>query len=368
MSTDANLRSGLIRLAASLSAEKRAPLLQILACDHAATEAAGGECCGKCDLASEPKTAKFEEGVSADPTENMSPEDAAEWKRQNEIHRDNFKTAAAKSPEAAHLLSELGSGWEITTDKNGKIRAEKGKEFVEYGLKFNGGNSQYFLTGASPSMKPKAPEPFDKTAAWSADPGQKMELSDAMIQIVKHLRYCQSGKFGPVGQQALSDVMALVVELMNGTVLSPDDRDLIRARALAHAHKFVAETKFILPSSATGMKQPMAFTASKTYVLKTFIPLKSGDTIVAGTKATISFDPRSNSVALVQFDGRDKPTVLKIVNLHKYFAGMSKPPTMSALEKMNDKGVCSTVTGARVEPDGYGPDGAPSWLLVMGMV
>lgn len=364
MPTDTNLRSGLIRLAASLPADKRAPLLQILACDHAATEKAGGECCGMCDT----KTARYEEGVSADPTENMSPEDAAEWRKQNEIHRDNFKTAAAVSPEAAHLLSELGSGWEIVTDKNGKIRAEKGKEFVEYGFKFNGGNSQYFLTGASPSMKPKAPEPFDKMAAWSSEPGQKMELSDAMIQIVKHLRYCQSGKFGPVGQQALSDVMALVVELMNGTVLSPDDRDLIRDRALAHAHKFVAETKFILPSSATGMKQPMAFTASKTYVLKSELKLKSGDTITTGTKASVGFDKQKHSIAIVQFDGRAEPVRLSVSNLHKYFSGMSKPPTEAALEKMDDQGHCKTVTGYKVEPDGTGPDGSPSWLLAMGMV
>ena len=36
---------------------------------------------------------KFEEGVPADPTENMSPEDAAEWERQTEEHKDEFKTA-----------------------------------------------------------------------------------------------------------------------------------------------------------------------------------------------------------------------------------------------------------------------------------
>ena len=39
------------------------------------------------------KDAKFEEGVSADPTKNMSPEDAAEWKKQNEANKDNFKQA-----------------------------------------------------------------------------------------------------------------------------------------------------------------------------------------------------------------------------------------------------------------------------------
>lgn len=44
-----------------------------------------------------PVTARFEEGVSADPTENMSPEDAAEWKKQNAIHRDKFTKGAGRT-------------------------------------------------------------------------------------------------------------------------------------------------------------------------------------------------------------------------------------------------------------------------------
>lgn len=43
------------------------------------------------------KTARYEEGKSADPTQNMSEEDAAEWKKQNEENRDNFKSAAGKT-------------------------------------------------------------------------------------------------------------------------------------------------------------------------------------------------------------------------------------------------------------------------------
>ena len=41
--------------------------------------------------------AKFEEGKPADPTENMSPEDAAEWKKQNIINKDQFKTAEGRT-------------------------------------------------------------------------------------------------------------------------------------------------------------------------------------------------------------------------------------------------------------------------------
>lgn len=40
------------------------------------------------------KEGKFEEGKPADPTENMSEEDAAEWHRQNDEHKDEFKGAS----------------------------------------------------------------------------------------------------------------------------------------------------------------------------------------------------------------------------------------------------------------------------------
>lgn len=39
------------------------------------------------------KESRFEEGKPADPTENMSPEDAAEWKKQNDKNKDKFKSA-----------------------------------------------------------------------------------------------------------------------------------------------------------------------------------------------------------------------------------------------------------------------------------
>ncbi len=42
----------------------------------------------------EEKESRFEEGKPADPTKDMSPEDAAEWKVNTEKHRDKFKTAA----------------------------------------------------------------------------------------------------------------------------------------------------------------------------------------------------------------------------------------------------------------------------------
>jgi hypothetical protein len=42
----------------------------------------------------EEKLSRFEEGKPADPTKQMSPEDAKKWKQQTEEHKDEFKTAA----------------------------------------------------------------------------------------------------------------------------------------------------------------------------------------------------------------------------------------------------------------------------------
>ena len=40
-------------------------------------------------------------------------------------------------------------------------------------------------------------------------------------------------------------------------------------------------------------------------------------------------------------------------------------PSMASLERWSDDGVCMTPTGHKVEPDGNGPDGVPSWLRLL---
>lgn len=43
-------------------------------------------------------------------------------------------------------------------------------------------------------------------------------------------------------------------------------------------------------------------------------------------------------------------------------------PSMNTIQEWISDSVCESVTGDTVEPDGHGPDGAPSWLLVCGMI
>ena len=43
-------------------------------------------------------------------------------------------------------------------------------------------------------------------------------------------------------------------------------------------------------------------------------------------------------------------------------------PSCEQSEAWVDDSGCESLTGHRVEPDGYGPDGSPSWLIALGLV
>ena len=43
-------------------------------------------------------------------------------------------------------------------------------------------------------------------------------------------------------------------------------------------------------------------------------------------------------------------------------------PDEEELERLVCDSICPSITGDNVEPDGCGPDGAPSWMLVLGLV
>jgi len=52
----------------------------------------------------------------------------------------------------------------------------------------------------------------------------------------------------------------------------------------------------------------------------------------------------------------------------KHYSAFFTAPSVNVMEKWNEDGVAKTVTGHRTEPDGYGPDGSPSWLLALGII
>jgi len=52
----------------------------------------------------------------------------------------------------------------------------------------------------------------------------------------------------------------------------------------------------------------------------------------------------------------------------KFIKGFPKTPSARQMERWMDTGSAKAIDGSRVDPDGYSSSGAPSWLLVLGMI
>jgi hypothetical protein len=60
------------------------------------------------NTADEARRSRFEQGVPADPTQKMDPEDAEMWKEKNDEHKDKFKTALGDAVVAGKSKGALG--------------------------------------------------------------------------------------------------------------------------------------------------------------------------------------------------------------------------------------------------------------------
>ena len=101
------------------------------------------------------------------------------------------------------------------------------------------------------------------------------------------------------------------------------------------------------------------------------IKTMKGEVIRFSEKVTLRFDVRSstggklwNFVALSTADGRR--AIIPVYRLKHYFG--VNVPSVKTLEKWSDSGKCKSVFGKTVEPDGVDPEGAPSWLLALGLI
>jgi 3D (Asp-Asp-Asp) domain-containing protein len=93
---------------------------------------------------------------------------------------------------------------------------------------------------------------------------------------------------------------------------------------------------------------------------------KDGSITPAGTPIHIDFSEKTPSRIYV-IDG-DKVYKTRLVNAQKYYTGINKAPSLRTLEKYSSDGIAKTAVGEKIEPDGFGPSGAPSWMLVMGII
>lgn len=106
--------------------------------------------------------------------------------------------------------------------------------------------------------------------------------------------------------------------------------------------------------------------ANKKYTISKPIKWKDGSVTEAGESVEVSYKRGNHTTAFLMLDGT--PKGVRITNLSMYLKGYPKMPGMAALEKMSDAAVVPTPSGYKVEPDGYGPDGSPSWMLVAGVI
>ena len=71
------------------------------------------------------------------------------------------------------------------------------------------------------------------------------------------------------------------------------------------------------------------------------------------------------SCSLAQWVGNKKAALGSLSRWQLEVEGL---PSMEELMTWNEDGICETPTGHRVEPDGTGPDGVPSWLRALRLI
>ena len=88
---------------------------------------------------------------------------------------------------------------------------------------------------------------------------------------------------------------------------------------------------------------------------KKLITLKNGENIPIGTE-------------IVSWNVLGRPNLCEVAGYTVRVTSCLKMPSLTTLKKWSNNGIAKTPSGKKVEPDGYGPDGSPSWLLITGLI
>jgi hypothetical protein len=90
-------------------------------------------------------------------------------------------------------------------------------------------------------------------------------------------------------------------------------------------------------------------------------------TIPAGERIHIWFSPKMYpSKLFIQYT--DEVKISRATNGHNCYTGLTKPPTIRTLQKRSFDGISKSIVNEKVESDGWGPSGAPSWELILGFI
>lgn len=100
---------------------------------------------------------------------------------------------------------------------------------------------------------------------------------------------------------------------------------------------------------------------------KKTIHLKDGFIIDEGANILVRFINDGNTLEL-HVPNRDKEVKVKTRIAHNFLTKFTKEPSIRTLFNWSNTGIAKSVTGKKCEPDGYGNDGSPSWMLVLGVI
>lgn len=88
-------------------------------------------------------------------------------------------------------------------------------------------------------------------------------------------------------------------------------------------------------------------------------------TIPAGSQVEVVFKQENPTKMTISANGISIRCRSALWN--HYFKNKNMP-TMRTIEKWSCDGICKSLAGHTVEPDGWSYDGTPSWMLAMGMI
>lgn len=90
------------------------------------------------------------------------------------------------------------------------------------------------------------------------------------------------------------------------------------------------------------------------------ISLKSGEVLKRGSEVRlVPHHKEGDRLCVALINGKEH--VLR-------WSSVIRPPSMECLMRQEMDGVCDSIRGCRVEPDGHDEQGYPSWLLALGVI
>jgi len=94
---------------------------------------------------------------------------------------------------------------------------------------------------------------------------------------------------------------------------------------------------------------------------------KNGVEIKAGEMVDLKWmEPKPHFTVLLK-PGTEERVIVATKNLHSY-VNAPKAPSVYLMEKWSEDGVAKSILGHRTEPDGWDPNGSPSWMLALRLI